>query len=326
MPLDDLVSVIETLQLRIQDHGDSLRQDETRTRMALIDPLLQALGWDPSDPSLVTPEYNVSGKRADYALLGDEGAPVVFLEAKRLSESIPNHRSQVVAYASELGIRYPALTNGSDWEVYDNTILKPIEERSILRLSINGSPAYQLALQLLLLWRPNLASGQPIQANEPMLASQSQPTPAQESQETVIQSPSPPAQHQVSPSVMQGWVLLSDFIAVTGANHPASIRFPDGKECSIQRWRDMVDHTVAWLWSKSLLKVSNIPVASSNKRYIVSAEDKHPTGNSFNQPVHIKGTPLIIEGNISSKAATANTKTLLKHFGQDPAAIWLKLN
>ena len=50
MPLDDLVKVIETLQQRIRDHGDSLRQNEIRTRVALIDPLLTALGWDVADP------------------------------------------------------------------------------------------------------------------------------------------------------------------------------------------------------------------------------------------------------------------------------------
>lgn len=60
MPLDDLVSVIETLQQRVREHGATLRENETRTRMALIDPLLVALGWDVSDPAVVTPEYNVS--------------------------------------------------------------------------------------------------------------------------------------------------------------------------------------------------------------------------------------------------------------------------
>ena len=44
MLLDDLVGVIETLQGRIVTHGPSLRTSETRTRMALIDPLLNALG------------------------------------------------------------------------------------------------------------------------------------------------------------------------------------------------------------------------------------------------------------------------------------------
>ena len=72
MPLDDLVQVIEILQQRIRDHGDSLRQNEIRTRLALIDPLLRALGWDVADPGLVTAEYDVSGQRADYALLKNE--------------------------------------------------------------------------------------------------------------------------------------------------------------------------------------------------------------------------------------------------------------
>ena len=73
--LDDLVSVIETLKQRIHDHGTSLRANETRTRMAMIDPMLRALGWDPADPSVVTPEYDVSGRWADYALLGTDGKP-----------------------------------------------------------------------------------------------------------------------------------------------------------------------------------------------------------------------------------------------------------
>lgn len=55
MLLDELVNVIEKLQERISVHGNSLKQNECRTRAALIDPLLTALGWDVSDPGLVTP-------------------------------------------------------------------------------------------------------------------------------------------------------------------------------------------------------------------------------------------------------------------------------
>ena len=69
MLLDDLVGVIETIKERIATHGDSLRTSETRTRMALIDPLLQSLGWDTSDPAMVAPEYSAGNGRADYALL-----------------------------------------------------------------------------------------------------------------------------------------------------------------------------------------------------------------------------------------------------------------
>ena len=97
MLLDDLVKVIETLKERIASHGPALQQNETRTRMALIDPLLQALGWDTSEPAVVRPEYSAGNGRADYALLGETRNPVAFIEAKRLSEPLekPNTQDQV---------------------------------------------------------------------------------------------------------------------------------------------------------------------------------------------------------------------------------------
>ena len=49
MLLDDLVGVIETLKSRIRDYGKDLQANEIRTRMSLIDPLLNVLGWDVAD-------------------------------------------------------------------------------------------------------------------------------------------------------------------------------------------------------------------------------------------------------------------------------------
>ena len=46
------------LKERISTHGALLRQNETRTRTALINPLLQALDWDTSDPLMVISEYS----------------------------------------------------------------------------------------------------------------------------------------------------------------------------------------------------------------------------------------------------------------------------
>lgn len=179
MPIDDLASVIETLQQRIQQHAPSLRENEIRTRIALIDPLLRALGWDVSDPALVTPEYTVSGGRVDYALLGADGKPVALLEAKHLNEALTAHRMQMVNYANMSGVPYAGLTDGSHWELYEVFAQKPFEERHLLRVSIADTPAYQCALPMLLLWRPNLASGQPAPASAPILAAlpETPPTP-----------------------------------------------------------------------------------------------------------------------------------------------------
>ena len=72
--LKPLVDAIETVKRRITEHGTSLRENEIRTRAALIDPILKALGWDVSDPDLVMPESPMGSGRVDYALRADRRA------------------------------------------------------------------------------------------------------------------------------------------------------------------------------------------------------------------------------------------------------------
>lgn len=199
MALDDLVSDIEVLKKRIQSHGATLREDETRTRMALIDPLLQALGWDVSDPALVTPEYKVSGRRADYALLRPDGRPAATVEAKKLGEALASHRMQMLNYANASGVEYAGLTDGNHWELYK--VFEPgrLEERRILDVSIADAPAYESALKLLLFWRPNLESGQPASASELILIDARLPAPRPTDAEQAP-TPRPESPDWVAPS------------------------------------------------------------------------------------------------------------------------------
>ncbi len=178
MPLDDLINVIEMLKRRMTMYHQSLSQNEIRTRTALIDPLLTALGWDVSDPGLVTPEYTVGQGRADYALIdgGPRPGSVAIVEAKSLDSFLNDReRNQMLTYANMEGVKYAILTNGDCWELYD--IFKPahLNERRLLSVKIINTPAHQLALQLLLLWRPNLTSGQPVTAQGPALGQNRQP-------------------------------------------------------------------------------------------------------------------------------------------------------
>ena len=319
--LDDLVATIETLKARILKHRADLQANETRTRVALIDPLLTVLGWDTSDPGLVTLEYDVSGKRADYALLNGQATPVVFLEAKKLEENLSNHRSQVVAYASDLGIQYPALTNGNDWEVYDNSKLVPIQQRRILNVSITEELAHQTALKLLLLWRPNLESGQPVAASEPLLVSASHPEPS--TTETAVNPetnvlPTPAASYQ------DGWVSLPNFQAGI-ATKPPSIRLPDGTEKQLSYWYQVLVETAEWLIRASLLTVEKCPIRNNGKVSIVHTEPRHESGNAFFHP-HTLSTGLFLNKHGNRETVLKYTEFLLKPFETDPASVLLKLN
>ena len=319
MLLDDLLSVIETLQQRIRDHEPTLRENETRTRMALIDPVLVALGWEVSDPAAVTPEYAVGNGRADYALLDEKGTAIAFIEAKHLGEPLerPQHEEQVFTYALRQQVKYAALTDGDRWILDDVSVFSG--ERRILDMSIAHTPAHQCALQLLLLWHPNLASGKAIPASEPILpvAPLASPSASQD----ILTAPPPPA----APIVEDGWEAMSSLKPEAGDSNPTAVRFPGSPDHLVTSWRQLVHVTVDWLCQRGLLTETGVPVASSAKRFIVNSVPIHPTGKPFSSSKFVAGTPFVYEGNISSRAAVSNTKKLLTHCGINPADVLLRL-
>ena len=157
--LDALVRAIESLQERIRRDGETIGSNEIRTRTTLVDPLLNALGWDTTDPAMVVPEYAAGGGVADYALLKvtpDGGSPVIaFIEAKRLHEPLEPHRSQMLTYANMSGVRYAGLTNGDRWEFYIVFKEAPLHERRILDVSLLHESAFDCAIHLLPLKWPS---------------------------------------------------------------------------------------------------------------------------------------------------------------------------
>lgn len=321
MTIDDLAGVIETLQQRIQQHGPALRENEIRTRIALIDPLLRALGWDVSDPALVTREYAVSDGGVDYALLGVDSKPVALLEAKHLDEALTAHRMQMVNYASVSGVPYAVLTDGNHWELYEVFAQNLFEERRLLQVSIADTPAYQCALQMFLLRRPNLASGQPTLPSAPILAALPE-TPTAKPPLLPTPALTPAAETKPPP----GWTALAAFAWNKDINAPPSIRFPDGSEYPIHSWRDLIARMASWLWSEGLLTHSNLPVPGpgNSRRNIVGTESVHQRGQSFTEPRTIEGTPLIFEGNFNSSQAIDYARGLLEHCGVNPADVFVQ--
>ena len=327
--LDDLVEVIETLQRRIREHGPTLRENETRTRMALIDPMLRVLGWDVSDPALVTPEYNVGNGRADYALNGSEAIPAAIVEAKRLGHNLSDdERMQMLNYANARGVRYAAVTDGDVWEFYEVFKQAPLEDRRLLSLRIANTPAHELALKMLLLWRPNLASGQPVAANELLLGTLpvSQPiapVPDTQEEQTVIEPV--PLDPIKPPPAQSGWVSLAEFNPPGRTKSPGAIRFPNGDEQKIQHWNDILVAVATWLNSTNRLTSVNTPVPSSPRTYMVNDRPIHPTGNQFFLYREIAGSQLVVNTHGSAIQIRNNARKLLQHCGVSPDTVHLRI-
>ena len=312
MLLDDLVKAISGLRTRIEDHRSVLEENETRTRMALIDPLLQTLGWDTSDPNQLVPEYQIDKRWVDYALLDTSGKPVAVIEAKRLNESLEKHRTQMITYANMVGIPFAGLTNGNKWELYTVFHQAPIKERQILSVSISKNPPHECALKLLMLWRANLESKHPIEANLPIIS--------------IDKSQEQSSEHSSDPGKQNNWISITDCGKPTGRPHPLAIQFEDGPKHEIRSWRGLLQETAVWLSSKNLLNNTNVPVRSTDASYIVALDGTHPTGTKFRSPIQVNGTSLIVEGNLRAKEVITRIMKLLKHCEKDPSKIRIQMH
>ncbi|MCY3991258.1 MAG: type I restriction enzyme HsdR N-terminal domain-containing protein [Caldilineaceae bacterium] len=296
---DELITTIETLKQRMADHNTILQDNETRTRMALVDPLLQALGWDTTDPFLVIPEYVIGDGQVDYALLSKKGGPTAVIEAKHFEEPLQKHRDKTIDYAKDARIKYAAITNGDQWQLYDVSGSGSLAEKQILDVRISASPPYQSALSLLLLWRPNLTSEQPVRTENPTATVQPGPDPS-------------------------SWTSLAKFSFRKGKECPKTIRFLDRTEYPVHHWYDLALRTAQWLWSNRLLTEDDFSDFSSELRHLVHTETVHPCGNEFFNPKPVPGTCLFLEANMSGDRSLKKTKELLEGCGQSPAFVQLQ--
>ena len=322
--LDDLVEVIETLKERIAVHGTNLRENEIRTCNALIDPLLQALGWNTADPAMVLPQYNVSGRKADYALLGSNSRPSATLEAKKLGESLDAHRMQMLNYANASGVEYAGLTDGDKWELYEVFKRGQLEERRLLDVSIASTPAHECALKLLLLWRPNLASGQPVVASEPLteLPPESTQPPAglaAAASAPILANMAPLVQSSVSSDT---WKPLTSIQYNNGDPPPSHIRFRYGDAQQIKYWVSVWVQICEWLAVSGHLTSDSYAIPGS-KRQLVNKTGQHPNGREF-EVKRVTSTGLYMECNYNPQGTIRNSLFLLQETGVDPSTVELR--
>ena len=149
----DLIDQLQALAKRAKDIADSL-QNEEATKMALIAPFVQALGYDIFNPSEVMPEYSAdfpeikSGERVDYAIL-ENGKPKILVEAKPYKTSLKDaEKGQLARYFHVTEARVGILTNGRFYQFYtdlDNAnVMDPMPFAEIDLLDLSNAPVKEI--------------------------------------------------------------------------------------------------------------------------------------------------------------------------------------
>ena len=305
--LRPLTDALEEIKRRMADHGDLIRQHETKTRRSLIDPLLDSLGWDTQDPSQVVHEHKAGNGRADYALMRPDGKPLIAIEAKRLDEPLESHIIQMVTYANVAGIPYCGLTDGNVWEVYDVFAQTPIEDKRLLRADISTDPLPATALALTLLWRPSVTTGiptgTPARATTPLL-------------EWKVQKETP----QMKLPMDSRWMPLTEFDQTRPEEIPERVRFPDGTEKSLAYSRELLMETAAWLHRSGSMGEDKIPIKNGRTRNLVE-RDINPDKETRKRYRTLPGTQLRIYVHFRKTDCRKTAIKLTRLCGENPGRI-----
>lgn len=120
----ELEARLEALGEKIRKHAEILETEEA-AKFALVNPFIEALGYDLADPSQVVPEFTCDvggkkGEKVDYALkVGDEVAILVECKATNSSLSL-KHASQLYRYYGASEAKFAVLTNGVIYKFFSD--------------------------------------------------------------------------------------------------------------------------------------------------------------------------------------------------------------
>ena len=110
---------LKQLAERVVSLRESISTEEA-TKMSMILPFFQLLGYDVFNPSEFCPEYTADigvkkGEKVDYAILIDN-TPQILIECKWCGESLSKHGSQLFRYFGTSQAKFGILTNGLTYQ------------------------------------------------------------------------------------------------------------------------------------------------------------------------------------------------------------------
>ena len=304
MLLTPLLERIESHRRIIQSERDTIGAYELRTRIVLIDPVLRMVGWAPEDPQTVLVEYSTGSGRADYALLGEDGAPAALVEAKPLGSRLEEHTRQVVNYATETGIGYAGITDGNQWMLYDVFRPVPMEDKRVMDVTLTRDEPVDAALGLLTgLTLPKMGR-----------------------RSTTGNANSPQEERTWGEDRWAAIEALEEPPTIEGAG--AQVRFPDQRTLDIKSWQDAVGKVAEWLVTSGRLAEGRLPLRVGDCLHGIHWEPIHHDGTRFYRKYEFtspSGRRVYVHTHGHRKASVNYIRNMLSSCGVAAKDVWVRV-
>ena len=156
-----------SLENTLTDIVNRLRQgrfpNEQAISQGIVLRVLQELGWDTWDTTIVWPEFKTGEGRVDFALCHPPSKPADFIEVKQPGKAEESVR-QALEYAFHTGVPFVVLTDGRTWSFYLPAEQGSYEDRRVHKLDLyERSPAEASEILCRYLERSRVESGEALE-------------------------------------------------------------------------------------------------------------------------------------------------------------------
>lgn len=356
---DRLLRAIQELRTKIaelREHKLSIGEQDTKG--VLIEPLIEAIGWDCRNVFDVQREYRSKSadNPVDYALMVD-GKPQLFIEAKQWQTNLaePKCVNQTVSYATVCGVKWCVLTDGEEYRIYNSHAPVDAEQKLFRVVRITDEAATQETLNTLHLLSKSSIKTDELSKVWDMLFVERQ---VGDVLKALLAAPphnlvSLVAKHcrDVTPRQVRDCLSRAEVqIAFRPAGSappaiaaPQKTRTPEatryiviqGERRDCKRAPDIFVQTAEWLVQRGKLTADKCPVILRLKvpdastiendpprlcRFHVNTEPKHAQERDFIEPKQLSNG-LWVETKVSRSDAEAYARRLLEWAGYDPGIL-----
>ena len=308
-PLANLTESLSQVLASAKLNMSTLQNNEAATRAVLVDPILQALGWNTGNPTMVEVEKTFLQARVDYALYDSNGDVKVIIEAKKLGADLNNQSIllSLVNYAFTSGVKDIFLTDGLLWSHFtgfEPGILSPSTVLDLRKDALVEIAAY-------LVHRLDAARYWPEEKDVDELSqqiNQLESTIANlEKELNLIRFGNKPEEFintQLSENVQADFVALEKIGSVTGTT-PSRLRLPDSTVISVKYWSDILREICKFAMESNPLISLPLPDRSGKKVNLFDIVRPHK-GISYVE-VEYQGKPVFVYTNYDANNCIANS-------------------
>ena len=341
MAEDNLRRVIAENTTKITKFASEYQSNESAVQRTLVEPILEALGWNVKSLEDVRTELVTEDKqRLDY-MLRKKGKDLLVVEAKAQRVTLENHLNQLAVYCTNLGVSFGVITNGKTWILFKafeegvrgrdrivftlDTTKEDANISKLLRISKERIEELGLLKEQMLTFQEIWDQ---IISNPDVIVGALRPRVAQllENQEGNLEFQEEDLTMFLRERVEEVFRTSSPQTRKPPRKTPEprtgekGTMWIDETSYPIRKYNEIIVNTAEWLIKSGHLSHVNVPIQLGPTRYLVNATRANPKGKSMVSPKKLSNG-LYLETNASGYDCERWARKLMNAVGLDESLL-----